>query len=130
MIIRQINEDQVKKFVKQRFSDTTRKLLLEHAVYTHSYAIQFDHSEVEMFITLAKCVEKYFVSSVTVTLFDTECEQDDCEAVEDCISRRSSFHETMMINNPENPGMITVIAASIVSEQMHAIDYFTGLLNQ
>lgn len=128
MTIHQIDEARVRKLIRRSFSAEVQTLLLEHAVFTHCYAVQFVHEELELFIALAKSVEHYFSSSVTVSLFEFSCEQSDCEAVEDCLTRRSSFHETIVAENRENRGVITVIAAAVVSDQMHAMDYFTHLL--
>ena len=129
MTIHQIDENRVKQLIRRSFSAGVQSLLLEHAVFTHCYAIQFDHSEIDLFIALAKSVEHYFSSSVTVSLYEVGCEQADCETVEDCLSRRSSFHETIMAENRENRGVITVIAAAVISNQMQSMDLCTHLLN-
>ena len=128
MTIHEIDANKIKRFVLRCFSQPERSFLLDEAVFTHSYAVQFDHSEVEMFISIAKGVETLFSQSITISLYDEACEQEDCEIVEDCLSRRSSFHETLMAGNKGKSGSITVMAAMLESPQMQSIDYYTHFL--
>ncbi len=127
MTIHEIDESKVKKLVSQMFSDAIKTLLFEHSVFTHCYAVQLEHSEVDTFMAIAKSVEKYFASSVTISLYDAGCVQEDCEKIEQCIEKRSSYHE-MRMDSAKETGMITIIAASLVSPQMQQIDYFTHFL--
>ena len=128
MTIHEIDCATIKRFVLRCFSKPERSFLLDEAVYTHTYAVQFNHREVEIFISIAKGIETLFSRSVKISLYDEACEQEDCEIVEDCLSRRSSFHETLMAGRRGNPGAITILAAMIESPQMQSIDYYTQFL--
>lgn len=128
MTIQEIGAERIKRLVHRCFPEPERSFLIDEAAYLHSYEVQFDHSEIEMFFALAKGMETFFSRSVTVSLYDDACEQEDCEKIEDCLSRRSSFHETHVEGRSGRPGTITVLAAIIESPRMQSIDFFTKFL--
>ncbi len=128
MTIQEIGAERIKRLVHRCFPEPERSFLINEAAYLHSYEVHFEHSEIEMFFALAKGMGSFFSRSVTISLFDEGCEQEDCEKIEDCLSRRSSFHETHMAGRSGSSGMITVLAAIIESPRMQSIDFFTNLL--
>ena len=129
MTIQRFEKEKMRHLVKRCFPEENRTLLLEQADFTRAYAIQFQHDEAETFLAMAESMAHYFASSVVVSLYDRNCYCHDCEVIENCISRRASFHEMAIVENKEQSGSITVIAAAVVSHQLQSIDYFIHLVS-